>query len=96
MLRKIKWNTILGYIFIALNFFWIFINIQVLYNYHFSHQQFYFKYPDWVLVVNILLCLTGEIISFRILRQEIKMMRGVLYTSAIWVACALINMISAW
>jgi hypothetical protein len=96
MFSKFKWHIILGSVFIALNIYWIFVIIQLWYNYHFSNLEFYFKYPDWVLLVNVILCLAAEIISFKMFRKEIKLLLGVLISSCIWIVCAVINMITVW
>jgi len=86
----------LGSIFIGLNILWIFVNLQLWYKYHFSNLQFYFKYPDWVLFVNIILCIVGEIVGLKVYRKETNIARGALINIAVWILCAILNQIVKW
>ncbi len=38
---------------------WILQNLKLFYYYHFTNLLFLFKLPDWVLVLNIILGITG-------------------------------------
>ena len=86
----------MGLAFITINFCWIFVNIMLWYEYHFSTAEFYFKYPVWVLIVNVILSMAGEVISIKVFRNEIRLLNGTLLNVAAWILCAILNQIAVW
>ena len=55
VVRAIK--IILGFLQSIGSVFWIYFNINLFYRYHFTDILFAFRLPDWVLALEIILCL---------------------------------------
>ena len=56
-------NLIVGLIIIAVNLYWIWDNLFLMYQYRFTGILWLFMYPDWVLILNAILGLLGTKVS---------------------------------
>ncbi len=81
-----KQHFIPGLILALLGLYWIAMNIELVYNYHFTALLYNFMYPDWVLVVNIILGATTFILGIKVINRSMN----ILYAYVIFTTLLLI------
>ncbi len=75
MLKK-NTNVVLGLIQMILSVYWIYEMISLYYKYHYTDILFAFMYPDWVLFLNIFLCLINIFYGIKLIRNKISLKKS--------------------
>ncbi len=75
MLKK-STNVVLSLIQIILSVYWIYEMISLYYKYHYTDILFAFMYPDWVLFLNIFLCLINIFQGIKLTRNKISLKKS--------------------
>jgi hypothetical protein len=91
--NKNKWNLIVGLIIIAVNLYWIWDNLYLMYQYRITGILWLFMYPDWVLILNAIFGLIGILIGTNLFRQKMKIKNAVLINGLLLISGALIKSI---
>jgi len=86
-----KRNLIIGWIIVAINLYWIWDNLFLMYQYRYSGVLWMFMYPDWVLVLNAVLGLIGVYIGINLIRQRMKIKYAILINGLLFIFGALIK-----
>ena len=73
---KTKTNVVLGLIQIMLSIFWAYQMLSLYYYYHFTDIIFAFMYPNWVLYINIFLCLANIFNGILLIQNKISIKKG--------------------
>ncbi len=73
---KNKINAILGLIQIILSVYWIYEMILLYYKYHYTDILFAFMYPNWVLFLNIFICLINIFYGIKLIRNKISLKKS--------------------
>lgn len=85
-------NLIVGLIIIAVNLYWIWDNLFLMYQYPFTGILWLFMYPDWVLILNAILGLLGILIGINLVRQRMKIKYAILINGLLLIFGALIKL----
>jgi hypothetical protein len=85
-------NLIVGLIIIAVNLYWIWDNLFLMYQYRFTGILWLFMYPDWVLILNAILGLLGILIGINLVRQRMKIKYAILINGLLLIFGALIKL----
>ena len=91
--NKNKWNLLVGLIIIAVNLYWIWDNLYLMYQYRIAGILWLFMYPDWVLILNAIFGLVGILIGTNLIRQKMKIKNAVLINGLLLISGALIKSI---
>jgi len=86
-----KRNLIIGWIIVAINLYWIWDNLFLMYQYRYSGVLWMFMYPDWVLILNAVLGLIGIYIGINLIRQRMKIKYAILLNGLLFIFGALIK-----
>ncbi len=86
-----KKNLIIGWIIVAINLYWIWDNLFLMYQYRYSGVLWLFMYPDWVLILNAVLGLIGIYIGINLIRQRMKIKYAILLNGLLFIFGALIK-----
>lgn len=86
-----KKNLIIGWIIVAINLYWIWDNLFLMYQYRYSGVLWMFMYPDWVLILNAVLGLLGIYIGINLIRQRMKIKYAILINGLLFIFGALIK-----
>jgi len=86
-------NLIVGLIIIAVNLYWIWDNLFLMYQYPFTGILWLFMYPDWVLILNAILGLLGILIGINLVRQRMKIKYAILINGLLLIFGALIKLL---
>ena len=74
MAKSNKINLIIGIILIIVNLLWTYHFAYFLYAYHFIEGILWlFMYPDWLLIVNILIGIIGIVLGVRLIKNKLKL-----------------------
>ncbi|WP_196886416.1 hypothetical protein [Aureivirga sp. CE67] len=73
----------LGIIEILISAYWIYNNIELYYEYHYTDILFMFMYPDWVLFSNIIIGLLGIINALFLIRLKTSIKRNIQITGGL-------------
>jgi hypothetical protein len=71
-------HKILGMLQIGLSLFWIYLMITLYYEYHYTNLLFGLTYPDWVLLVYVLLSLINLYFGFKLFKSDISIKKSYL------------------
>lgn len=91
--NKNNWNLIVGLIIIAVNLYWIWDNLYLMYQYRIAGILWLFMYPDWVLILNAIFGLIGILIGTNLIRQKMKIKNAILINGLLLISGALIKSI---
>ena len=69
-------NVIFGIIQIILSAFWIYEMALLYYKYHFTNILFAFMYPDWVLILNIILSIISLFFGIKLTMNRISIKKS--------------------
>lgn len=89
--KRKKWNLIIGWIIVAINLYWIWDNLFLMYQYRYAGVLWMFMYPDWVLILNAVLGLIGICIGINLIRQGMKIKYAILINGLLFIFGALIK-----
>ena len=77
-----------------LSVYWIYEMISLFYKYHYTDILFAFMYPNWVLILNVLLSLINLYFGIKLLLNESSIKRSYLTMFILIVTGGLINIFS--
>ena len=83
---KIYSTLLIGY-----GIFWVWVHASTLYKYHFPESIYVRLYPDWVLILNILLGLLGIGIGARLIIKVSKTHNLLLLVLILFVITAILK-----
>ena len=63
---------------VIINLLWVIFFANLYYGYHYTGKLYYFMYPDWILITNIVIGLTGIWIGTSLIFQKIKLITALL------------------
>lgn len=69
---KKQFHILLGIIQTVLSFIWLFQIVNLYYRYHFTDILFAFRLPDWVLFINILLCIVNIYFGVKLILNKVS------------------------
>jgi hypothetical protein len=87
-------NIVLGLIQMILSVYWIYEMISLFYKYHYTDILFAFMYPNWVLILNVLLSLINLYFGIKLLNGKIPIKRSYLTMLILIIIGGLINILS--
>lgn len=88
-----KRHFLLGFILALLGLYWIAMNIELVYNYHFTNLLHNFMYPDWILVVNIILGATTFILGIKVINRSMNILNAyVIFTTLLLIVILIDNL----
>lgn len=67
---------------------------DLLYAYKFILAEYYFMYPNWVLIINIVLGVLGFLIGLKTYRNKIKIRNGYLWILLLVLGGSLLDILS--
>lgn len=90
-LDRQKWNLMIGWIIVAINLYWIWDNLFLMYQYSYAGVLWMFMYPDWVLILNAVLGLIGIYIGVNLIRQRMKLKYAIIINGFLFIFGVLIK-----
>jgi hypothetical protein len=78
VLKKLKTYKLLGFLMLFINGYYLFHFIVLFYKYFFTDILFFYMYPTWILILNIFIGITGVIISFKLIQNQIRIRKALL------------------
>ena len=82
-----------GIIQILLSLFWVWQFGELLYLYHYTDILFFFMYPNWTLILFILMGLIGFLVGLSVLSKKIKIKNGYFLLIGLFVVGLIIDII---
>lgn len=85
-------NLITGALMLFINLYWIMHNVRLYRLYHYTTVLFVIMHPDWMLVANVLVGISGVFIAISVIEKRMRPMYGLLCQSgivALWVVIEL-------
>lgn len=92
MLLKRKVQPILGFVQLLLSEVWVFRMGWLYYQYHYTDLLFAFRYPDWLLFLNIGLGLLNTYLGYRVLTGRLAILRSYVLMLCLIVLGSLLNL----
>lgn len=87
----IKNSKIYSTLLICYSIFWVWIHASTLYKYHFPESIYVRMYPDWILILNILLGLLGIGIGTRLIIKVSKTHKLLILVLILFVIAAILK-----
>jgi len=84
-------NIIIGIIMIILNTIWIYHHAELFYGYHFTGILYFFKYPDWVLILSTICGFIGIFLAARLIKRKISAWTAIPINFGLICICILIE-----
>lgn len=75
---KYKVKQIIGFVFLGLNILWTGHWFWLFYAYHFTSILWFYMYPAWVLILNILIGLIGIYLGYRLIKDKISIINSLI------------------
>jgi hypothetical protein len=75
MLNK---NSIIGIIVMIFNLIWTGHWIWLLYCYHFTDILWFYIYPNWIIIIHIIIGMIGFIIGIKLVQDKIAIKKAIL------------------
>ena len=76
MIKIIQSSWLNGLILISLSLYEVWIYSMLFYMYHFTELLFAFRYPDWTLVLYIILGFLGVLNGLYVFLKKVKVRKG--------------------
>lgn len=70
-------NKIIGIIILIVNVIWTGHWIWVFYGYHFTNILWFYMYPDWILILNMIIGLIGIAIGIQLIKDKIVIKKAI-------------------
>ncbi|WP_408031440.1 hypothetical protein [Tenacibaculum xiamenense] len=86
-------KSINGIIQVIASLFWVWNFVELLYLYHYTDILFNFMYPNWTLVLFILMGLIGALIGSSVFLKKKKIKNGYFLLIGLFVIGLIINLI---
>ncbi len=86
MVRLFQSSSVNGIIQILLSLFWVWHYGELLYLYHYTDILFFFMYPNWTLILFILMGLIGTLIGLSVFLKKRKIKDGYFLLLGLFVA----------
>ncbi|WP_420552607.1 hypothetical protein [Tenacibaculum aiptasiae] len=93
MNKLLNSTSINGLIQIITSLFWVWHFGELLYLYHYTDILFFFMYPNWTLVLFILMGLIGALIGLSVLLKKRKIKNGYFLLIGLFVIGLIIDLI---
>ena len=93
MSKLLNSASINGIIQIIASLFWVWEFGELLYLYHYTDILFYFMYPNWTLVLFILMGLMGALIGLSVFLKKRKIKKGYFLLIGLFVIGLIIDLI---
>lgn len=84
-------NRSIATLMIVLNCFWLYHWLELFYGYHFGGGFYFFRYPDWILVMNIIGGLIGIYLAIRLIKRKISAWTALPVNIGLYCICLLIQ-----
>lgn len=68
-----KANLIIGLIIAVVNVLWAAYWFRLFIAYHFTNILWFYMYPDWILVLNILIGFIGIYIGYNLIKSKLPL-----------------------
>lgn len=75
---KDQFNIIAPWLILIINILWSFHYIWLFYAYHFTNILWLFMYPDWVLIINIIIGFIGIYLGLKLLKKSIGLKKALI------------------
>ena len=92
MIKETK-NKTVGIIILIINIIWTGDWIWLFYGYHFTGRLWFFMYPDWILISNIILGLIGITIGTRLIKGKTEIKKALMIEIPLGILAILITYI---
>ena len=93
MINLLNNSTLNGIIQIVASLFWVWHFGELLYLYHYTDVLFFFMYPNWTLVLFILMGLIGALIGLSVFLKKRKIKNGYFLLIGLFVIGLIIDLI---
>lgn len=93
MNKLLNSTSINGIIQVIASLFWVWHFGELLYLYHYTDILFYFMYPNWTLVLFILMGLIGALIGLSVFLKKRKIKNGYFLLIGLFVIGLIIDLI---
>ena len=93
IIKKIKTHKIVGASMLCINAFLLYQPTSLFYGYNFPGGLYYIMLPNWVLATEFLLAIIGIVISIRLLKNKISIIKAVLLELLIIILTISVNFI---
>ena len=93
MNKLLNSTSINGIIQIVASLFWVWHFGELLYLYHYTDIAFLFMYPNWTLILFILMGLIGALIGLSVFLKKRKIKNGYFLLIGLFVIGLIINLI---
>ncbi|SEC78304.1 hypothetical protein SAMN04489761_3567 [Tenacibaculum sp. MAR_2009_124] len=93
MNKLLNSTSINGIIQVIVSLFWVLHFGELLYQYHYTDILFYFMYPNWTLVLFILMGLIGALIGLSVFLKKRKIKNGYFLLIGLFVFGLIIDLI---
>ena len=93
MNKLLNSTSINGIIQIIASLFWVWHFGELLYLYHYTDIAFLFMYPNWTLILFILMGLIGALIGLSVFLKKRKIKNGYFLLIGLFVIGLIINLI---
>lgn len=84
MIKESK-NNIIGIIILIVNVIWTGHWIWLFYGYHFTEILWFYMYPDWILILNMIIGLIGITIGIRLIMNKIVIKKAIMIEISIMI-----------
>ena len=68
----------IGILLNVINISWIIFNLILLYQYHFTSIMFFYRVPDWVLILQTILCVINTLFAIKLIQNRVTISKGVI------------------
>ena len=93
MNKLINSSSVNGIIQIIVSLFWVWHFGELLYLYHYTDIAFLFMYPNWTLILFILMGLIGALIGISVFLKKRKIKNGYFLLIGLFVTGLIIDLI---
>ena len=93
MNKLLNSTSINGIIQIVASLFWVWHFGELLYLYHYTDIAFLFMYPNWTLILFILMGLIGALIGLSVFLKKRKIKNGYFLLIGLFIIGLIINLI---
>jgi hypothetical protein len=93
MISLFQNSSLNGIIQMLLSLFWVWHFGELLYLYHYTDILFFFMYPNWTLILFILMGLIGALIGLSVFLKKIKIKNGYFLLIGLFVIGLIIDIV---
>ncbi|WP_296312077.1 hypothetical protein [Winogradskyella sp. UBA3174] len=93
MAKLLQGSSFNGIIQMLLSLFWVWNYGELLYLYHYTDISFLFMYPNWTLILFILMGLIGALIGLSVFLKKRKIKNGYFLLIGLFILGLIINIV---